>query len=486
MRPMNARRFWSCVGGAAAALGLAAGASAQAEGEGFDFDGVTELARGIVAGRNVQTPVPGFELLFMKDGRVVYDQAFGAWVVGGVANADSATKTLSGALVMSVTERSARPFSLDTRLSELIPQFSGAKQNITVRQCFSHMAGFGGNSTAVSNPLITLQQAALQIAADPLRYVPGSTFSYGGVSMHAAGAAAELAGGQSWSAMFDQRMAGPLGMARTRYVLSGPNNPRIAGGCESTAAEFATFMEMLRRGGVHDGTRILSSASVDAMFTRQTPVGVPIANSPLEGSSDYGVGVWLDQRDAQGRLIGAIAAGARGFSCWIDFDDGMVGAFATDLSASGNVIPALNLVRAAAEQVVRAPMAAGDANADGVVDAGDLAVIARSYGGSERLWAQGDFTGDGRVDGADLALARRNYADPLGFDAAWRSALHLFAPCVAADFDQDGVLNPDDLSDFVGAYFGPASGPRADHNGDGIIDPDDLSDFIADYFTCPG
>ncbi len=52
----------------------------------------------------------------------------------------------------------------------------------------------------------------------------------------------------------------------------------------------------------------------------------------------------------------------------------------------------------------------------------------------------------------------------------------------AADFNQDGVVDPDDLSDFVACFFTlPCSG--ADFNGDGAADPDDLSDFIGAFFT---
>lgn len=52
----------------------------------------------------------------------------------------------------------------------------------------------------------------------------------------------------------------------------------------------------------------------------------------------------------------------------------------------------------------------------------------------------------------------------------------------AADFNGDGVLDPDDLSDFIGAYFSVPAGPGSDFNRDGIIDPDDVSDYIGAFF----
>jgi hypothetical protein len=56
-----------------------------------------------------------------------------------------------------------------------------------------------------------------------------------------------------------------------------------------------------------------------------------------------------------------------------------------------------------------------------------------------------------------------------------------------ADFNADGFITPDDLSDFITCFFitstMPGTCPAADFNGDGFIDPDDLSDFIVAFFT---
>ncbi|MFN0012185.1 MAG: CARDB domain-containing protein [Phycisphaerales bacterium] len=51
------------------------------------------------------------------------------------------------------------------------------------------------------------------------------------------------------------------------------------------------------------------------------------------------------------------------------------------------------------------------------------------------------------------------------------------------DVNLDGVVNPDDLGDFIAAYFSPQPDPVTDFNGDGMINPDDLGDYITSYFT---
>ncbi len=55
-------------------------------------------------------------------------------------------------------------------------------------------------------------------------------------------------------------------------------------------------------------------------------------------------------------------------------------------------------------------------------------------------------------------------------------------PC-PADFNQDGVLNADDLGDFITGYFNTPSDPATDFNADGVINADDLGDFITAYFN---
>lgn len=382
--------------------------------EPFDFSAVTALAQGAIAGQNVGAPVPGFDLLLMKDGVVVYHRAFGFWSLDRAANADSASKTVSGAVIMSLVDSSPQPFSLDTRLSQYIPAFNGLKSSITIREAFSHTAGLA-DSTAVSDSTITLQQAALEIAAGGMLFVPGTKFNYGGTGMQAAGAVAELAGQSPWNTLFTDRLRSKVGMSHTTYTLTTPTNPRIAGGCESNASDFARFMEMLRRKGLAlNGTRVLSESAVNAMFTRQTANPIPIISTPILISStdgaDYGVGVWLDKRDQSGKLIGAIAAGARGFAAWIDIDDGMVGVFATDLTRSSDIQQLYDLIRSAAETAARGPLCPGDLNYDGMVVDADFTIFLAGYNTGDcadpdmPAGCPADLNHDRVVDDADFGL----------------------------------------------------------------------------------
>lgn len=393
-----------------ACIGLGTVSQSLHAGVAYDFSEVDAIATGALTGQNITSPVSGFELLIVKDGEIVYRRSLGNWSLDRVGNADSATKTMSDAVIASLAYplpgQTSLPFSLDTRLSTYFPQFTGEKAAITIRQAFCHTSGIRASSLLGSTTL-TLQQAAQTIATSlfALNFSPGTAFSYGGTSMHVAGAAAELAAQTPWNTLFQQRITGPLGLTQTTFVLSSPTNPRIAGGCNSTALDFVRLMEMIRRRGLHatptGDVRVLSEAAVDAILTRQSGVGTPIVSSPLSGSSDYGIGIWLDRRNAQGAVTGALAMGARGFSAWVDLDDGMSGAVATDLSNAQNVLGLTNLIRAAAERAIRAGVdCIGDFNNDGGITGDDIAAFFTAY---ECGAASSDVNQDGGVTGDDIA-----------------------------------------------------------------------------------
>jgi hypothetical protein len=58
-------------------------------------------------------------------------------------------------------------------------------------------------------------------------------------------------------------------------------------------------------------------------------------------------------------------------------------------------------------------------------------------------------------------------------------------PC-PADLDRNGLVNPDDLADFIAIFFTVPPPAAADFDQSGAVNPDDLSDFITSYFApCP-
>lgn len=377
-----------------------------------DFDAVTALADGALAGTTTQTPVEGFEIRLLVDGGRAYHRAFGDWQLGQVAKIDSTTKTVSGAVIASLLDSSELQFTLDSTLGTYLPAFNTLdKRAITIRQAFSHSSGLPSDAAAVNLSNISLQQCAALIGNNAVMEngPPGTKFSYGGASMQAAGAAAEIAGGDTFVNLLQDRLLTPLAMSNTQFYTASLTNPRIGGGIESTAADMGRFMEMIRRGGVHNGVQVLSESAVNAMLTRQTAPDIEIVNTPLEDSADYGIGIWLDDRAVDGELLSAVAAGARGFTSWVDFTQPVTGVFATDLTMGQNIRALDRALRVAARDAVAHPALAGDTNRDERVDFDDLLTLAQNYASTRRRFAEGDSTGDGLVGFEDLLLLAQNY-----------------------------------------------------------------------------
>jgi len=86
------------------------------------------------------------------------------------------------------------------------------------------------------------------------------------------------------------------------------------------------------------------------------------------------------------------------------------------------------------------------------------------------------------MNGVVFTFGTRYHVGPLDRAVIADCGLPLRSPC-AADFSGDGLLDPDDLADYIACYFSPVPCARADFNADGNTDPDDLSDYIAAYFA---
>ena len=281
----------------------------------------------------------------------------------------SATKTLSAAVLMSLVDDGT--LQLDDRVSDYLPEWDvGLKRFITLRQCFSHTSGMVTNDPVIFDDTITLRQAAQQAAMLPLEAVPGTSFAYGNVAMHVAGAVCEVASGQSFSALFEQRIATPLGMTSTDYFGPGVTaNPLIAGGARSNARDYARFCSMLRDGGAFGSAQVLSEASVDELLTDQTS-GLPVASTPTVLESPYGIGIWLIRQGAAGETLLAAGIGAFGFTGWVDRAHDSSGVLAVEFLAPVTT-PFVQRIWSAIDDAMLPPgiACAGDASPPCVPDA---------------------------------------------------------------------------------------------------------------------
>ncbi len=288
----------------------------------------------------------GCALLLIKDDRIVYRKSFGRYGADKVVPIASASKWLSGALIMTLVDEGK--ISLDDTISKYIPEFGSDKSSITIRHLFAHTSGLPPEARCRNDKRTTLERCVSEMTRLELRAAPGEEFYYGGVAMHVAGRIAEIVSGKSWNELFAEKIATPLGLARTDFFAYGPtDNPRPAGDARSSADDYGRFLQMILQRGSFNGKRILSAASVVEMHKDHTG-GARIAytiyekhraRDPSLPRARYGVGVWREKVDeASQQLREASSQGALGFSPWINVERNLAGVLSVQSSFS-RVVP---------------------------------------------------------------------------------------------------------------------------------------------------
>lgn len=193
-----------------------------------------------------------------------------------------------------------------------------ATHPILIREILSHTSGLPFKSKAQPGALdlLPLKEAVRSFAAEPLIFQPGTSYSYSNEGINTAARIIEVITGTPYEQYMQQRIFDPLGMKDTTFWPDASQIQRIAksykvdpktnqleemqvdqltyplddkshrfpmpaGGLFSTAGDVARFAQMILNGGIVNGKRIVSEASIREM-TR-------VQNHGLTGK-DYGLG----------------------------------------------------------------------------------------------------------------------------------------------------------------------------------------------------
>lgn len=249
----------------------------------------------------------------------------------------SASKLLSGVRILQLADRGL--LDLDTPLSTYLPQFGGIKGTMTMRQMFSHTAGYGDDEdSAILSLPITLAQAVDWIAQhmDLTFPPPGAYFAYGGISMQIGGQVAAVRSGQDWQAGWSADLGMPLGATGIDWQGLGPTqNYRIAGGARASLPDYARVLAMLLGDGVGNGRRLLSPQALAIFKTDQTGTAVLGYSPPgADGRHAYGIGAWIEPFPPPPAQAAVSSIGKFGYAPWVDFDAGFFGIVMIEQRAS--------------------------------------------------------------------------------------------------------------------------------------------------------
>lgn len=294
---------------------------------------------------------PGAVVLITRHGKVLYRKAFGhrsleptvePMTPETVFDLASLTKCVATTTaVMQLFEQGK--FRLNDPVSLYLPEFAtNGKNQITIRQLLTHYSGLRPDLDLT--PAWSGQQAAHdQLARETLLYPPGARFLYSDINFIALGFLVEKLSDKSLDAYTRDHIFQPLGMVNTRFLPPADWSSRIApteydeahhmlrgtvhdptaramggvaghAGLFSTADDLAIFADALLHGGIHNGVRILSPASVAKITTPQQPPTSPNLR---------GLGWDIDSPFAsnRGELLPVGSYGHTGFtgtSLWVD------------------------------------------------------------------------------------------------------------------------------------------------------------------------
>jgi len=266
-----------------------------------------EAVDAFVTNRMDALNIPGVSVAIINDGRVVYLRSMGIADVNSgdevtacsIFQGASITKPLFGYFVMSFVEEGK--LDLDRPLYEYLPYADIAHderyKTITARMALTHQSGFPNWRTDFDDKQLFIQ------------FEPGTDYSYSGEGyQYLSLVLQEIAGVDhaGLEALFQERVAKPLGMTHTQIIpsdtlLERTVSPHVDGakaqvrsdnsyqdfgaayGVHSEAGDFSKWLIALMN---EEG---LSKEAFDAYFEPQS-VPVPKDENPIILAQDYGLG----------------------------------------------------------------------------------------------------------------------------------------------------------------------------------------------------
>ncbi len=247
----------------------------------------------------------GMGLTIGRGGRILHEAYAGNGGPDVVRHVASTGKWTAAATIAALVDEGRLRW--DDPVRKFLPQFTDEKGDATLRQLLSHTAGYPDYQPEGRrrDDYPTLQEAVAHIADLPAAAATGAVFRYGGLAMQVAGRMAEIAAGLPFDAIFQSRIARPLGMRHSGYtpVSTEPGfSPMLGGSLFTTTRDYGRFLMMIARRGMAGGRRILSARAIAALEADQVRGAavkrgeyVELARQDAARTDVYGLGLWREE-----------------------------------------------------------------------------------------------------------------------------------------------------------------------------------------------
>ena len=245
--------------------------------------------------------VPGLSAVVVEGDAVLFTGAYGFADrdAGRAMTADtpvaigSTTKGMTALAVLQLVEQGR--VDLDAPVTRYLPDFALADPRaaaITLRQLLSMSAGLPPSNRMDGNQdEIALEREVAGLATVALNRAPGSGYEYANDGFNVAGLVVQRLSGVPYERYLEEHLFAPLGMGHSTFdpalgaalgLAQGYGHHRGAtvplrtpltrgynptGGTLTSAADVGRYLRALLNGGTLEGARVLTPASIAAMWT---------------------------------------------------------------------------------------------------------------------------------------------------------------------------------------------------------------------------
>jgi CubicO group peptidase (beta-lactamase class C family) len=265
-----------------------------------------------------RTGTPGATLAIYRDGAPVYVHAYGLsdrerktpatasthYEIGSI------TKQFTAAAILQLQQ--AGKLDIDATLATYLPDAPHAKE-VTLKQLLSHTSGTpeyldGPDVEQWAVKPATFDQIMARIKDKPLNFPPGSRWSYSNSGYALLGRIIEVTSRESYEHYVKTHLLAAAGMAHTYTVADESSVPGMAKGYRHADGKLELAPTIHATVGWAAGNLVSTVDDLErwnvALRSGKIvrPADVALMATPVQGSTDYGLGLFVDTLDDQPRI----------------------------------------------------------------------------------------------------------------------------------------------------------------------------------------
>ena len=231
--------------------------------------------------------------LVVRDGRLVAEGYLRDLAdISRREHVQSVTKSLTSIAFGIARENGFFP-DLNAPLADFVSVSNPEKRTITIEHLLTMRSGIDLDNTRFALELLIPEQTEMTewLLDQPLGAKPGEVFEYRDCDPQLLGSAILAATGQSVEELLRAQLFEPLGIVDIAWEHNADDEPLAAHGVWLRARDLAKLGEVIRAGGIWQGTTLLDGAWLADATQPHTDAGVEHTNDGIA----YGYYFWIDE-----------------------------------------------------------------------------------------------------------------------------------------------------------------------------------------------